>query len=135
VLVKTRRAVVRPPATTGGRVYPFREPTCFIQHHPVYITKIDTHLNCNRRAIHEYPNLWNYTKELYGLPGVAETVNMEHVTRHYYRSHTDLNPKRLVPTGPAIDFTEPHDRDRLPGGPPAVLEEGADAGTDPPAAD
>ncbi|MGQ4554548.1 glutathione S-transferase C-terminal domain-containing protein [Halobellus sp. GM3] len=73
-----------------------------------------THFKCNRRAIHEYPNLWNYTKELYQLPGVAETVNLDHITRHYYMSHDDLNPKRLVPTGPDIGFSEPHDRDRLP---------------------
>jgi putative glutathione S-transferase len=80
-----------------------------------------THFKCNRRAIHEYDNLWNYTKELYQLPGVAETVNVDHVVRHYYRSHGEINPKRLVPTGPDIDFAEPHDRDRLPGGPPAAL--------------
>ncbi|WP_224447572.1 glutathione S-transferase family protein [Haloprofundus salilacus] len=82
-----------------------------------------THFKCNRRAIHEYPNLWNYTKELYQLPGIADTVNLEQITEHYYRSHGDVNPKRLVPTGPDIDFSEPHDRDRLPGGPPAALFE------------
>jgi putative glutathione S-transferase len=82
-----------------------------------------THFKCNRRAIHEYPNLWNYTKELYQLPGVAGTVNVDHVVRHYYRSHGGVNPKRLVPTGPAIDFAEPHDRGRLSGGPPADLVE------------
>ena len=80
-----------------------------------------THFKCNRRAIHEYPNLWNYTKELYGLPGVAETVNLDHIVRHYYRSHGDVNPKRLVPTGPDVDLAADHDRDRLPGGPPAAL--------------
>jgi putative glutathione S-transferase len=82
-----------------------------------------THFKCNRRAIHEYPNLWNYTKELYGLPGIAETVNVDHIVRHYYRSHGDVNPKRLVPVGPEIDFAEGHDRDRLPGGPPEALFE------------
>ncbi|WP_129114778.1 glutathione S-transferase family protein [Halegenticoccus tardaugens] len=82
-----------------------------------------THFKCNRRAIHEYPNLWNYTKELYGLPGIAETVNVEHIVRHYYESHGDVNPKRLVPIGPDIDFSEPHNRDRLPGGPPRSLVE------------
>ncbi|MFB6122660.1 MAG: glutathione S-transferase family protein [Haloferacaceae archaeon] len=83
-----------------------------------------THFKCNRRAIHEYPNLWNYTKELSQLPGVERTVNVDHIVRHYYRSHADLNPKRLVPTGPDVDFTEPHDRDRLPGGPPPALQDG-----------
>ncbi|MFB6160276.1 MAG: glutathione S-transferase family protein [Haloferacaceae archaeon] len=80
-----------------------------------------THFKCNRRAVHEYPNLWNYTKELYGLPGVAETVDLDHVTRHYYRSHGEINPKRLVPVGPDVEFTAPNDRDRLPGGPPEAL--------------
>ncbi|MGM0592243.1 MAG: glutathione S-transferase family protein [Halobacteriota archaeon] len=81
-----------------------------------------THFKCNRRSIHEYPNLWNYTKELYQLPGVAGTVNFTHIVEHYYRSHGGLNPKRLVPTGPDIGFSEAHDRDRLPGGPPQALE-------------
>ncbi|WP_089868777.1 glutathione S-transferase family protein [Halogranum rubrum] len=82
-----------------------------------------THFKCNRRAIHEYPNLWNYTKELYQLPGIAQTVNVEHIVEHYYRSHGDVNPKRLVPIGPDIDFSAEHDRDRLPGGPPEALFE------------
>ncbi|ADQ68099.1 glutathione s-transferase [Halogeometricum borinquense DSM 11551] len=80
-----------------------------------------THFKCNRRAIHEYPNLWNYTKELAQLPGVAETINIDHITRHYYMSHGDVNPKRLVPVGPDIDFYDDHDRDRLPADLPAVL--------------
>ena len=85
-----------------------------------------THFKCNRQAIHEYPNLWNYAKELYQLPGVTRTVEMDHIVDHYYRSHDDVNPKGLVPTGPDIDFGAPHDRDRLPGGPPAALEPAAD---------
>jgi putative glutathione S-transferase len=80
-----------------------------------------THFKCNRKAIHEYPNLWNYTKEIYQLPGVAETVNIDHITRHYYKTHGDVNPKQLVPIGPDIDFTESHDRDRLPAELPAAL--------------
>ena len=76
-----------------------------------------THFKCNRRAIHEYPNLWGYTKDIYQTPGIPETVNVDHITRHYYVSHGDLNPKRIVPTGPDIDFSEPHDRDELPGEP------------------
>ncbi len=80
-----------------------------------------THFKCNRRAIHEYPNLWNYTKELYQLPGVAGTVNLAHIVQHYYRSHGDVNPSRLVPVGPDVDFGAAHDRDRLAGGPPADL--------------
>jgi putative glutathione S-transferase len=80
-----------------------------------------THFKCNRQAIHEYPNLWNYTKELYQLPGLAGTVNVEHIVNHYYQSHRDVNPSGLVPAGPDVDFSAPHDRDRLPGGPPADL--------------
>ena len=82
-----------------------------------------THFRCNRRAIHEYDNLWGYTKDIYQTPGIAETVNLDHITRHYFSSHTSLNPKRLVPTGPDIDFTESHDRAELPGEPPAVFGE------------
>ena len=85
-----------------------------------------THFKCNRQAIHEYPNLWNYTKEIYQLPGVAETVNMDHIKRHYYMSHDHLNPKRLVATGPDLDFAEPHDRDRLSAElPPALTDQRA----------
>ena len=86
-----------------------------------------THFRCNRRAIHEYPNLWEYAKELYQVPRVAETVNLDHITRHYYRSHEELNPKRIVPTGPDIDFSAPYDRDGLAGGPPAELAPDASA--------
>jgi len=83
-----------------------------------------THFRCNRRAIHEYDNLWGYTKDIYQTPGVAETVNLDHITRHYFSSHTSLNPKRLVPTGPDVDFTESHGRAELPGESPTVLAEG-----------
>jgi len=82
-----------------------------------------THFKCNRRAIHEYENLWGYTKDIYTTPGIERTVNVDHIVRHYYVSHAALNPKRLVATGPDIDFTEGHDRDRLPGGPPAALQD------------
>jgi putative glutathione S-transferase len=82
-----------------------------------------THFKCNRRAIHEYENLWGYTKDLYTTPGIERTVNMDHITRHYYVSHGDVNPKRLVPIGPDVDFTAGHDRDRLPGGPPDALRD------------
>ena len=72
------------------------------------------HFKCNKRQIEEYPNLSNYLRELYQYPGVADTVNMDHIKRHYYESHESINPFRIVPTGPALDFTRPHDRDRLP---------------------
>lgn len=80
-----------------------------------------THFKCNKRRIIDYPNLWDYTKELYQLPGVAETVNMDHIKEHYYTTHTDINPKQIIAQGPDLNFRSLHDRDRLPGGPPAVF--------------
>jgi len=84
-----------------------------------------THFKCNRKFVYQYDNLWPYLRDLYGTPGVAETVNMDHIKEHYYTTHTDLNPKRIIAVGPDLDFTEPHDRDRLPGGPPEGLRETA----------
>lgn len=69
-----------------------------------------THFKCNVRRIADYPNLWNYLKELYQVPGVAETCNMSHIKDHYYQSHTWLNPTQLVPVGPDLDFGAPHNR-------------------------
>jgi Predicted glutathione S-transferase len=80
-----------------------------------------THFKCNRRAIHEYPNLWGHTRELYQLPGVAETVNLDHIRRHYFASHTDINPKQIVAVGPGLSFSDPHDRARLGGQLPSAL--------------
>ena len=68
------------------------------------------HFKCNRRRIVDYPNLWGYTRELYQHPGVAETVHMDHITRHYHYSHETINPHRIVPIGPKLDFTAPHGR-------------------------
>ena len=73
------------------------------------------HFKCNKRRIEDYPNLSNYLRELYQYPGVADTVNMAHIKGHYYGSHVSVNPSRIVPKGPVLDFTRPHDRDRLPG--------------------
>jgi len=71
------------------------------------------HFKCNLRRIVEYPNLWNYLKDIYQHPGVKETCNLDHIKRHYYMSHTQINPNRIVPKGPLINFEEPHDRDRF----------------------
>jgi len=71
------------------------------------------HFKCNRKMIHEYRNLWNYTKALYQHPGVKETVHLDHIKKHYYQSHPSVNPSGVVPVGPAIDFDSPHDRDRF----------------------
>ncbi|KJH72920.1 glutathione S-transferase family protein [Aliterella atlantica] len=72
------------------------------------------HFKCNLRRIVDYPNLWNYLKDLYQYSGVQETCNLDHIKRHYYRSHPNVNPTRIVPKGPIIDFTEAHNRDRIP---------------------
>lgn len=68
------------------------------------------HFKCNRNRIVDMPNLWGYLRELYQWPGVAATVNMDHIKRHYYMTHPSLNPTRVVPAGPRIDFTTPHGR-------------------------
>ena len=71
------------------------------------------HFQCNLRRIVDYPNLWGYVRELYQYPGIAATVDMEHIKRHYYRTHPHVNPMFIVPVGPALDFTAPHGRDHL----------------------
>ncbi|MBF2064052.1 MAG: glutathione S-transferase family protein [Calothrix sp. C42_A2020_038] len=68
------------------------------------------HFKCNINRIIDYPNLWNYLKELYQYPGVKATCNLDHIKRHYYRSHPKVNPTRIVPKGPNIDFEAPHNR-------------------------
>jgi putative glutathione S-transferase len=72
------------------------------------------HFKCNLRRIADYPNLSNYLRELYQVPGIAETVNFTHIKQHYYYSHTDINPTRIVPKGPELDFTSAHNRNSLP---------------------
>ncbi|RCK47989.1 glutathione S-transferase family protein [Thalassospira profundimaris] len=71
------------------------------------------HFKCNRKMIHEYPNLWNYTKALYQHPGVKQTVHFDHIKKHYYQSHPSVNPSGVVPVGPDLDFDGAHDRDRF----------------------
>jgi len=71
------------------------------------------HFKCNVRRIVDYPNLHNYLLELYQWPGVAETVNLDHIKQHYYRSHPMINPTGIVPVGPRLDFNAVHDRARF----------------------
>jgi putative glutathione S-transferase len=71
------------------------------------------HFKCNLRRIGDYPNLSNYLRDLYQVPGVAETVNLDHIKHHYYGSQRHINPTGIVPLGPELDFTAPHDRARL----------------------
>lgn len=84
-----------------------------------------THFKCNKRFVNQYDNLWPYLRDIYQTPGVAQTVNMDHIKEHYYTTHPDLNPTQIIAVGPDLDFTAPHDRDRLPGGPPAELSAAA----------
>nr|WP_225307750.1 MULTISPECIES: glutathione S-transferase C-terminal domain-containing protein [unclassified Haloarcula] len=74
---------------------------------PVYYT----HFKCNVRRLVDYPNLWAYTRDIYQHDGISETVNLDHIKQHYYRSHTDINPTGFVPVGPDIDFTASYDRE------------------------
>jgi glutathionyl-hydroquinone reductase len=71
------------------------------------------HFKCNLRRITDYPNLSNYLRELYQIPGVAETVSIDHIKRHYYGSHRQINPTGIVPLGPELNFSAPHDRSRF----------------------
>lgn len=80
--------------------------TTLVRFDPVY----HLHFKCNRRRIVDYPNLWAYTRELYQWPGVAETVNFEHIVRHYHYSHETINPYRIIPINPELDWTAPHGR-------------------------
>jgi len=70
------------------------------------------HFKCNRQRIADYSNLSNYLRELYQYAGISDTVNMVHIQQHYYYSHESINPTRIVPKGPLLDFNQPHNRDR-----------------------
>jgi putative glutathione S-transferase len=96
---------------TGGRITEadWRLFTTLVRFDAVYYS----HFKCNRQRIEDFPNLSNYLRELFQVPGVAATVNMEHIKSHYYASHEMINPTRIVPLGPLLDFARPHDRDRL----------------------
>src|SRR5580698_7468460 len=72
-----------------------------------------SHFKCNLRRIVDYPNLSNYLRDLYQVPGVAETVNLAQIKQHYYGSQRQVNPTGIVPIGPILDFTAPHDRGRF----------------------
>ena len=80
--------------------------TTLIRFDVVYVGHFKTNLKCLR----EYPHLWNYTKELYQIFGISDTVNFDHIKQHYYKSHKTINPTGIVPEGPYLNFTEPHNR-------------------------
>jgi len=71
------------------------------------------HFKCNLRRIIDYQNLQGYLMDLYQQPGIADTVNFDHIKRHYYMTHTEINPTRIVPIGPVLDLAKPHNRERL----------------------
>jgi putative glutathione S-transferase len=69
------------------------------------------HFKCNRRRLQDYPNLWGYTRDLYQVPGIAQTVDIPFIKKHYYADQRMVNPTGIVPIGPNLDFTTPHGRD------------------------
>ena len=83
--------------------------TTLVRFDPVYYT----HFKTNRKRLVDYPNLWDFTRELYQVPGVAQTVNLDHIKTHYFGSHRSINPGGIVPKGPAIDYSATHRRDRI----------------------
>ena len=68
------------------------------------------HFKCNRQPLASFPNLSAYVRDLYQTPGIAETVSLDHIKRHYYVSQRTINPTQVVPVGPVVDFTAPHGR-------------------------
>ena len=83
--------------------------TTLVRFDPVYVG----HFKCNIRRLADYPNLFSYVRELFQIPGIADTVNLDHIKNHYYRSHATINPTGIVPAGPDLDLHAPHDRDRV----------------------
>jgi glutathionyl-hydroquinone reductase len=100
-LSRSRYLVGDSPTEADWRLFPtlVRFDTVYYQHFKV-----------NLRRIVDYPNLWPYTRDLYQLPGIAETVDMEQIKRHYFTTHDMINPSRLIPVGPELDFLAPHGR-------------------------
>ncbi|WPB86748.1 glutathione S-transferase family protein [Sediminicoccus rosea] len=95
----------------GGQVTEadWRLFTTLVRFDAVYVG----HFRCDRRRILDHPNLWGWLRELYQWPGVAATVDFDHIRRHYYLSHRQLNPGGILPVGPELDFTAPHGREAL----------------------
>jgi len=83
--------------------------TTLIRFDPVYYT----HFKCNGRHLLDYPNIWGFVRELYQMPEIKETVNFEHIKKHYYMSHKMINPFGIVPIGPLYDLNTPHGRGKL----------------------
>ena len=81
--------------------------TTLVRFDPVYVG----HFKCNIRRVADYPNLWGYVRDLYQVPGIAETVDIDYIKAHYYGSHTHVNPTGVIPHGPDLDYSTPHGRE------------------------
>ncbi len=73
------------------------------------------HFKCNLHSLADYPNLSGYLRDIYQVPGVAETVDFRHIKGHYYQSHGTINPTGIVPAGPLMDLAAPHGREGMGG--------------------
>jgi putative glutathione S-transferase len=100
-LASTRYLVGDAPTEADWRLFP-----TLVRFDTVYYL----HFKCNRRRIVDYPNLWGYARDLYQLPRISQTVDFEQIKRHYYTTHDMINPSRLIPVGPELDFSAPHGR-------------------------
>jgi glutathionyl-hydroquinone reductase len=103
-LAKSRFLFGTTPAETDWRLF-----VTLIRFDAVYVG----HFKCNIRRIVDYPNLWGYLRDLYQFRNVASTVNFDHIKRHYYMTHDEINPTRIVPIGPLLDLNSPHDREGM----------------------
>jgi putative glutathione S-transferase len=101
----TQRYLLGPQFTEAD----WRLFTTLVRFDPVYVT----HFRCDRRRVVDYPSLSGYLRDLYAVPGVADTVDFDQIRRHYYLTHHDLNPRGILPIGPDIDLTAPHGREAL----------------------
>jgi putative glutathione S-transferase len=101
----SRRYLIAPqPVETDWRLF-----VTLVRFDAVYVG----HFKCNIRRIADYAHLSGYLRDLYQVPGVAETVKLDQIKRHYYYTHDDINPTRIIPVGPELDLAAPHDRARL----------------------
>lgn len=104
-LAERRYLIAAHPIETDWRLF-----VTLVRFDAVYVG----HFKCNLRRIADYPHLSGYLRDLYQVPGIAETVKLDQIKRHYYYTHDDINPTRIVPIGPELDFAAPHGRAALP---------------------
>jgi putative glutathione S-transferase len=103
-LANRRYLIAAQPVETDWRLF-----VTLVRFDAVYVG----HFKCNIRRIADYPHLSGYLRDLYQVPGIAETVKLDQIKRHYYYTHDDINPTRIIPVGPELDLAAPHDRARL----------------------